>query len=164
MHRKLVDTTRTETCRLITGCIRPTATPDLYVLSGIAPPEIRRSVHNQNERTKQLTDQRHSRHLHQPVKVRLHSRNSFASNSQPVLYTQAEAHVTKWQEQWEATQSNLKKYDVHPKEQLTSGHTRPWRTWRTANRMLNYRAPLHPIAGALLLSFSAELFAHDYQG
>ena len=55
-HRKLVDTTLNETCRLITGCIRPTATPDLYVLSGIAPPEIRRSVHSQNERTKQLTD------------------------------------------------------------------------------------------------------------
>ena len=33
-HRKLVDTTLNETmsCRLITGCIRPTATPDLYVL------------------------------------------------------------------------------------------------------------------------------------
>ena len=40
-----------ETCRLITGCIRPTATPDLYVLSGTAPPEIRRNVHCQNERT-----------------------------------------------------------------------------------------------------------------
>ena len=60
-HRKLVDTTLNETCRLITGCIRPTATPDLYVLSGIAPPEIRRSVHSQNERTKQLTDFLHVR-------------------------------------------------------------------------------------------------------
>ena len=33
---KLVDTTLNETCRLITGCIRPAATPDLYVLSSIA--------------------------------------------------------------------------------------------------------------------------------
>ena len=71
-HRKLVDTTLNETCRLITVCIRPTATPDLYVLSGIAPTEIRRSVHSQNERTKQLTDQRHSLHYHQPVKSRLY--------------------------------------------------------------------------------------------
>ena len=38
-HRKLVDTTLNEICNLITGCIRPTATPDLYLLSGIAPPE-----------------------------------------------------------------------------------------------------------------------------
>ena len=51
-NRKLVDTTLNETYRLISGCIRPTANPDLYVLSGIAPPEIRRSVHSQNERTK----------------------------------------------------------------------------------------------------------------
>ena len=127
-HRKLVDTTLNETCRLITGCIRPTATPDLYVLSGIAPPEIRRSVHCQNERTKQLTDQRHSLHHHQPVKSRLHSRNSFVSTSQPLLCKPAEARVTKWQHQWEATQSNLKKYDIHPKEQLPSGDTLPWRT------------------------------------
>ena len=82
-----------ETCRLITGCIRPTATPDLYVLSGIAPPEIRRSVHCQNERTKQLTDQRHNLHHHQPVKSRLHSRNSFVSTSQPLLCKPAEARA-----------------------------------------------------------------------
>ena len=86
MHRKLIyiDTTLNETCRLVTGCIRPTATPDLYVLSDIAPPEIRRSVHSQNERTKQLTDQRHSLYHHHPVNSRLHSRNSFISTCQPV--------------------------------------------------------------------------------
>ena len=139
-HPKLVDTTLNETSRLITGCIRPTATPDLYVLSSIAPPEIRRSVHCQNERTKQLTDQRHSLHHHQPVKSRLHSRNSFVSTSQPLLCKPAEARVMKWQNQWDATQSNLKKYDIHPKEQLPSGDTLPWRTWRTANRVRSGQA------------------------
>ena len=124
----------------ITGCIRPTATPDIYVLSGIAPPEIRRSVHYQNERTKQLTDQRHSLYHHQPVKRRLHSRNSFISTSQPLLCKAAEARVTKWQNQWEATQSNLKKYDIHSKEQLPSGDTLSWRTWRTANRVCSRQA------------------------
>ena len=78
-HRKLVDTTLNETCRLITGCIRATATPDLYVLSGIAQPEIRRSVHSQNERTEQLTDQRHSLHHQHPINSRVHTRNSFIS-------------------------------------------------------------------------------------
>ena len=140
MHRKLVDTTLNETCRLITGCIRPTDTPDLYVLSGIAPPEIRRSIHCHNERTKQLTDQRHSLHHHQPVKSRLRSRNSFISTSQPLLCKPAEARVTKWQNQWEATQSNLKKYDIHRKEQLPSGDTLPWRTWQTANRVRSGQA------------------------
>ena len=110
------------------------------MLSGIAPPEIRRSVHCQNERTKQLTDQRHSFHHHQPVKSRLHSHNSFISTSQPLLCKGTEARVTKWQNQWEATQSNLKKYDIHPKEQLPSGDTLPWRTWRTANRVRSGQA------------------------
>ena len=139
-HCKLVDTTLKDTCRLITGCIRPTATPDLYVLSGIAPPEIRRIVHSQNERTKQLTDQRHSLHHQQPVKSRLHSRNSFVSTFQPLLCKPSEARVAEWQEQWEATQSNLEKYDVHPKEHLPSGHTLPWRTWRTAYRVRSGQA------------------------
>ena len=110
------------------------------MLSGIAPPEIRRSVHCQNERTKQLTDQRHSLRHHHPVKSRLLSRNSFVSTSQPLLCKPAEARVTKWQHQWEATQSNLKKYDIHPKEQLPSGDTLPWRTWRTANRVRSGQA------------------------
>ena len=139
-HRKLVDATLNETCRLITGCIRPTATPDLYVLSGIAPPEIRRSVHSQNERTKQLTDQRHSLRHHQPVKSRLHSRNSFVSTSQPLLCKPAEARIAKWQEQWEQTDSNLKRYNIDPKERLPSGHTLPWRAWRTSNRVRSGQA------------------------
>ena len=36
-HRKLADTTLNETCRLITGCIRPTATQYLYVLTDRSP-------------------------------------------------------------------------------------------------------------------------------
>ena len=122
--RKLVDTTLNETCRLTTRCIRRTATPDLYVLSGIAPPEIRRSIHCQDERTKQLTGQRHSLHHHQPVKSRLHLRNSFVSTSQPLPCKPAEVRVTKWQHQWEATQSNLKTYDIHPKEHTVVTHCR----------------------------------------
>ena len=114
-HRKLVDTTLNETCRLITACILPTVTPDRYMLSGIAPPAIRHSVHILNERTKQLTDQRHSLHPHQPVNSRLHSRNSFISTSQPLLCKPALARVAKWQEQWKPTDSNLKRYDIHQK-------------------------------------------------
>ena len=139
-HRKLVDTTLNETCRLITGCIRPTATPDLYLLSCIAPPEIRRSVHSRNERTKQLTDQRHSLRHHQPVNSSLHSRISFISTSQPLLYKLAEARASKWQEQWEQTDSNLKRYNNHPKERLPCGQTLPWHAWRRANRVRSGQA------------------------
>ena len=140
VHRKLIDITLNETCRVITGIIRPTATPDLYVLSGIAPPEIQRSVRSQNERTKQLTCQRHSLCHHQPVSNHLHSRNILFSTSQPLMCKPAEARLAKSQEQQEATESNLKEYDIHSIERLPSGHTLPWRAWRTAKRVRSVQA------------------------
>ena len=42
------------------------------------------------------------------------------------------------------TDSNLKKYNIHPKERPPSppsGHTLPWRTWRTAKRVRSKQAP-----------------------
>ena len=69
----------------------------------------------ENERTKQLTDQRHILHHHHPVKSRLHSRNTFVSTSQPLLCKPAEARIAKWQEQWEQTDSNPKMYNIDPK-------------------------------------------------
>ena len=52
----------------------------------------------------------------------------------------AEACVAKWQEKWEATNSNLNKYNIHPKERIAGGHTLPWRTWQTANRVRSGQA------------------------
>ena len=65
-------------------------------------------IFSQNVRTKHLTDQRHSLHHHQPVNSRLHSRNTFISTSHPLLCKPAEARASKWQEQWEQTDSNLR--------------------------------------------------------
>ena len=90
---------------------------------------------SQKERAKHLTDQRHSLHHHQPVNSRLNSRNTFISTSHPLLCKPAEARASKWQEQWEQTDSNQKRYNIHPKERLPRGHTLPWRAWRTANRV-----------------------------
>ena len=86
------------------------------------------------------SDQRHRIHHQQSVNSCLHSRNSFVSTSQPLLCKPTEACVAKWQEQWDATQSNRKKYDVHPKERLPSGHTLLLRTWRTSNRVRSGQA------------------------
>ena len=85
---------------------------------------------SQPERAHQTTDRpaTQSLHHHQPVKSRLHSRNSFVSTPQHLLCKPTEARVAAWQEEWEATQSNLKKYDIHPREELASGHTLPWHT------------------------------------
>ena len=97
-------------------------------------------VHSQNERSKQLRYQRHILHHHQPLKSRLHSRNSFISTSQPLMCKPAEARVAKWQEQWEQTDINLKRYNIHPKERLPSGHTLPWCVWRPSNRVRSGQA------------------------
>ena len=43
-------------------------------------------------------------------------------------------------EQWEKTDSNLERYDIHLKERHPSGHTLPWRAWRTANRVRSGQA------------------------
>ena len=48
--------------------------------------------------------------------------------------------VAKWQEEWEKTDSNLKRYNIHPKERLPSGHTLPWRALHTANQVRSGQA------------------------
>lgn len=43
-HAKQVDAALNETCRLITGCLRPTKMERLYLASSIAPSQVRRTV------------------------------------------------------------------------------------------------------------------------
>ena len=140
-HRKLVNTTLNETCRPFNRYSRPIRTLRYHP----RPPDIRRSLHVQNERTKPLTDQRRSLYHHKTVNCRLHSRNSFVSTPHPRLGKPAEACVAKWQEQSEAIDSRLTKYDIHPKERLPSGHTLPRRVWRTANRVRSGQPATHTI-------------------
>ena len=55
---------------LVTGCLRPTPTDSLhvYILPGIAPPEIWRSAASSRERHRQSTDERHLLFGHGPEK------------------------------------------------------------------------------------------------
>ena len=78
-HRKLVDTTPNETYRLIMGCISPTATPDLCVLSVIAP--IGNS-HTKQRPQPVRAHRRTSRPATQPVSP---PATSFISTSEPFL-------------------------------------------------------------------------------
>jgi len=56
---------------LVTGCTRSTLTSDLVLLSGIAPPHIRRNIISQKERNKQIADLRHNLFGHEPIASRL---------------------------------------------------------------------------------------------
>ena len=51
-----------------------------------------------------------------------HYHNSFISSSEPLVCIPTEARVAQGQARWKATDSNLKKYDIRPKERLPSGH------------------------------------------
>ncbi|CAI6356378.1 unnamed protein product [Macrosiphum euphorbiae] len=76
-HAKNVSVALNDTCRIITGCLRPTPTNKLYLLAGIAPPEIRRRVTTDIEKTKQIKDERHPMFGHEIANTRLKSRKSF---------------------------------------------------------------------------------------
>lgn len=55
-HTKKVDVALNESCRLIIGCLKNIPVEQLYILSGIAPPLIRRSTQADWERTKITAD------------------------------------------------------------------------------------------------------------
>ena len=50
-HAKKLGPALNNSCRLITGCLKPTKVDFLYTLAGIAPLDIRRKVATQKERT-----------------------------------------------------------------------------------------------------------------
>ena len=54
-HAWNLDPKLNQACRSVTGCLKPTNVEDLYLLSGIAPPAIRRDVCARMERQKQTT-------------------------------------------------------------------------------------------------------------
>lgn len=56
---KHVNSVLNNTYRGITGCLQSTQINKIYYLSGIVPPEIRRSLATNLERTKPLRDERH---------------------------------------------------------------------------------------------------------
>ena len=68
-HAHLQNPELNQACRAITGCLKPTNVENLYLLAGIAPPEIRRSVCPRVERTTQVARQTHSLFGHQQEAV-----------------------------------------------------------------------------------------------
>ena len=76
-HAKRLDPVLNESCRLITGCLKPTNVNNLHLLAGVAPPEIRREAVSKLERSRQAYDPRHMLFNHQPAPSRLKSRRSF---------------------------------------------------------------------------------------
>ena len=82
-HAKKLIATLNETCRMITGCLKPTNSNCLPIIAGIVPSDIRRAVATRTERTRQTTDERHPLNEHLGVVPRLKSSKSFIKYPSP---------------------------------------------------------------------------------
>ena len=119
-----------QACQAITGCLRQTNVENLYLLAGIAPPEIRRSVCARVERTKQR--ETHSLFGHTPARRRLKPRISFLTSVQPVHFPAKVVRVNEWKRRLEEkAHAGL----VNLYEDLATGHDSPWLNWRCLNRL-----------------------------
>ena len=84
-YADILDPEINKACRAITGCLKPTYVEDLYLLAGIAPPDIRRDVCARMERTKQIEQETHSLfgHIQRHILCRLKSRKDFLTSVKP---------------------------------------------------------------------------------
>ena len=133
-HAEKVDASLNDSCRCITGCLRPTNVDSLYVLAGIAPPGVRRSVARRTECRRQADDTRHPCHNHQPAPSRLKSRKSFLHAVQPLSQPPQTARLALWEEQRLAKQHQAK-LPIPTSEQLAPGHKSEWKLWKSLNRL-----------------------------
>ena len=99
-YAQLLNPELNQACRAITGCLKPTNVENLYLLAGIAPPEIRRSVCARVERTKQVERETHSLFGHTPARRRLKSRRSFLTSVQPLHFPEKLSESTNGREDW----------------------------------------------------------------
>ena len=131
-YAQLLNPELNQACRAITGCLRPINVENLYLLAGIAPPEIRRSVCARVERTKQVERETHSLFGHTPARRRLKSRRSFLTSVQPVHFPAKVVRVNEWKRRLEEkAHAGL----VNLYEDLATGHDSPWLNWRCLNRL-----------------------------
>ena len=103
-HAKKLDATLNETCRMITGCPKPTHTNSL---AGIAPSHIRRAFESRTGRTRQTTDQRHPVNGHLGVVPCLKSRKCFIKCMAPINTTAKAVRVKLWRERLEPLDASV---------------------------------------------------------
>ena len=106
-HAKKLNATLNETCRMITGCLKPTNTNSLPILAGIAPLKIRRAVASRTERTRQATDERHPLNGHLRVVSRLKSGNSLIKCTEPINTTVKAACMALWRDRLEPLDASV---------------------------------------------------------
>ena len=131
-HAKNLDPELNHACWSVTGCLKPTNVEDLHLLSGIAPPAIRRDVCARLERRKQSTRETHSMFGQIPAARRLKSRHCFLSSVQPANFPAKVIRCSEWRKRLR----NKPHIDIiNPHEELEKGYDSPWTTWIYLNCM-----------------------------
>lgn len=129
-HAKVVDIALNDTCRIITGCLKPTSLDKLYTLAGIAPPDIRREVAASSEKKKAETSEAHPLYGYRPAKPRLKSRKSFLRSTEALVGTSQQSRTNLWRVRFNSPGEWL-----IPSEKLPAGYTEKWSTWKSLNRL-----------------------------
>ena len=133
-HAKKIDPVLNTSCRCITGCLKPTKTDDLYLLSGIAPPDVRRTVASKKELLRQSEDERHPLYGHHAAPQRLKSRRSFLATVSPLEDNIPSTRLKLWDESLTEHGHDIHMF-INPSESLPAGSKLPWITWRSLNRL-----------------------------
>ena len=130
-HASKLDPELNDSCRPITGCLRPSNVEELYLLAGIAPPDIRRDVCATVEKKKPETNVTHSLHGQIPAERRW-KRKLFLSSVRPADFPANVIRCSEWQHRQNLASHN---YAVNLDESLAKGNTSSWTAWRCLNRL-----------------------------
>ena len=131
-HAQKLNPELNSACKAVTGFLKPTNVEDLYLLAGIAPPDIRRDVYARVEKTKQETNEAHSLYGQNPAERRIKSRNCFLRSVKPADFSPKVIRCCAWLRRLQAIPHRA---PVNIDKSLAKGFDRPWTTWRCLNRL-----------------------------
>ena len=135
-HAYKLDSEHNSACRAITGCVKPTNVEELYLLTGISPPSIRRDVCARVEKAKQETNDVHSLHGKIPSEK---SRNCFLHSVKPANFP---PKVIRCSELLRRTNKTPHQTSVNLDESLARGHDSPWTNVKVSQQT-TYRLHMH---------------------
>ena len=94
-HADILDPELNKACRAITACLKPTYVEDLYLLAGIAPPDIRRDVCARID--PKQTDGTRDSLLTFTARSHLKSRNDVLTSEKPSYFPAKVIRCNEWQ-------------------------------------------------------------------
>ena len=131
-YAAILDPELNKACRTITGCLKPTYVKYMYLLTGIAPPDIRRDVCARIERTKQMEKETHSLFGHIPARCRLKSRKYLLTCVKSSYFPVKVVRCNEWHR---SSRDKSRLGMVNLNEEPAKGYDSSRLTWRCLNRL-----------------------------